>query len=250
MRIRLLSDLHTEFGVSPAAETYSEYRGEDVVVLAGDIAVGAVGVAKVLEHFAKIFPQVVYVPGNHEYYGSQVEEFDNEISDWCLGQANIHLLDRNSVVVGEVEFVGATLWTNFGENIWAKMAAKKMINDFRSIKHFSPDAAEARYNRDVEYIQQALQNRQARHTCVVTHFLPAQACIAPQYRNPHDLTNLYFANGLDNYIGYLPETTWMFGHTHTPMDFCLGNTRLVCNPCGYPGERNRQQFNPFKEIVL
>ena len=35
---------------------------------------------------------------------------------------------------------------------------------------------------------------------------------------------------------------WCFGHNHKPLDKMLGNTRLICNPQGYPKE------NPYFEI--
>ncbi len=64
MRIRVLSDLRLEFAdwCPPKVEA-------DIVVLAGDIHVGAKGV----EWVRRSFPStpVVYVPGNHEFYGGQ-----------------------------------------------------------------------------------------------------------------------------------------------------------------------------------
>jgi Icc-related predicted phosphoesterase len=29
---------------------------------------------------------------------------------------------------------------------------------------------------------------------------------------------------------------WLHGHTHGSCDYKLGDTRVVCNPMGYPGE--------------
>ena len=51
MKIRLLSDLHTEFRLPYKTHTLSEYRGEDVLVLAGDIASGATNTMDVIKHF-------------------------------------------------------------------------------------------------------------------------------------------------------------------------------------------------------
>jgi predicted phosphodiesterase len=31
---------------------------------------------------------------------------------------------------------------------------------------------------------------------------------------------------------------WLHGHTHTPFDYEVNGTRVVCNPRGYPGERS------------
>ncbi len=62
MKIRILSDLHLEFQdwVPPKSDV-------DIVVLAGDIHVGDHGI----DWAPRSFPPtpVIYVPGNHEFYG-------------------------------------------------------------------------------------------------------------------------------------------------------------------------------------
>lgn len=62
MKIRILSDLHLEF------QQWSPPKAAaDIIVLAGDIDLGIHGV----EWGRQSFPSspVVYVPGNHEFYG-------------------------------------------------------------------------------------------------------------------------------------------------------------------------------------
>ena len=39
---------------------------------------------------------------------------------------------------------------------------------------------------------------------------------------------------------------WVHGHTHSPSDYMVGDTRVVCNPLGYPGERRE----PNTRLVL
>lgn len=66
-KIRVFSDLHLEFQdwVPPSSDA-------DTVVLAGDIHIGLLGV----EWARRTFPlcPVVYVPGNHEFYGGNLPE--------------------------------------------------------------------------------------------------------------------------------------------------------------------------------
>jgi predicted phosphodiesterase len=72
MKIRLLSDLHLEFQdwVPPKSDA-------DVIVLAGDIHPGVRGV----EWARRSFPMspVVYVPGNHEFYGEDVQDLSGKL---------------------------------------------------------------------------------------------------------------------------------------------------------------------------
>ena len=65
MKIHILSDLHTEFAEFSPPDTDA-----DVVVLAGDIGVGLGGIEWAASKFPKV--PVIYVPGNHEYYGHDI----------------------------------------------------------------------------------------------------------------------------------------------------------------------------------
>lgn len=238
MKIILFSDIHTEFIKGSAIKDYLYpmlHADADVCVLAGDIASGRGNVRNVLNIFAKHYSHVIYIAGNHEYYGSDLVTFDSLDNL----PKNVHFLNPGFVHIcnkeGElVSFIGATLWTNFRNDPFAMIAAKSMISDFRLIKGFSPEIAATRYNRDLEFIQSAYENISNKKV-IVTHFLPAVECISPRFRGDNLLNN-YFSNDLGDYIATLSNTTWMFGHTHDTMDFFINDTRMVCNPKGYPNE--------------
>ena len=252
MKIRLLSDLHTEFRLPYKTAEFAEYRGEDVLVLAGDIASGASNTMDVIEFFLdQGFPDVIYVPGNHEYYGTSIEDFNTKMFDKCLRHEGAHFLNKSNITIDGVLFVGATLWTNFSDNPIVQSVCGRAINDFRQIKNFKTRDAYDLYYKHLEYIKHHYEKRVGQRVVVVTHFLPARECIAPRWRGS-DLLNDYFANDLGSMIADMENTTWLFGHTHDAMDFELGNTRLVCNPHGYYGssEPGTNGFDPFKTIVV
>jgi predicted phosphohydrolase len=251
MKIRLLSDLHTEFRLPYKTHQMSEYRGEDVLVLAGDIASGSSNTMDVIKHFLDCgFPNVVYVAGNHEYYGTSVEDFNTKMFDKCAATTGAYFLNQNNITIDGVLFVGATLWTNFMDNPISQAVCKRVINDFRQIKNFQTRDAYDLYYKHLDYIKLHYELRGDRRVVVVTHFLPARECIAPQWRGG-DLLNDYFANDLGSWIADMENTTWLFGHTHDAMDFELGNTRLVCNPHGYYNAMNDGVgFDPHKTIIV
>jgi predicted phosphodiesterase len=98
MRIRVYSDLHLEFGPFDPPSS----ADVDVVVLAGDIDVKGRGVA-----FAERFPcPVVYVPGNHEYYGGSIPRLTEKLKEAARG-SHVHVLDGDSVVLGGTRVLGA-----------------------------------------------------------------------------------------------------------------------------------------------
>jgi predicted phosphodiesterase len=251
MKIRLLSDLHTEFRLPYKTADFAEYRGEDVLVLAGDIASGSTNVMDVIKFFkAQGFPNIVYVPGNHEYYGGNFTEFNEKMQDKCDRCANVYYLNPGQVEIDGVLFVGGTLWTNFADSPTSQWHAKRSINDFKVIKNFGVNVAYDTYYQHVDFIKTAYESRDNRKVVVVTHFLPARECIAPRWQGP-DLLNDYFANNLGEYIATMSDTTWMFGHTHDATDIVLGNTRVVANPHGYYGAvDDGAGFDPFKTIEV
>jgi len=250
MKIRLMSDLHTEFRLPYKSHALSEYKGEDVLVLAGDIASGSKNTIDVLKYFAGIFPEVVYVPGNHEYYGTSFEEFNDKMIEKALNYDNIHYLHRDNVLIDDVRFIGATLWTNFNKDPLSMHAARKMIADFRLIKDFRPDDAIEQFYLDREYIKMCYENFTEKKV-IVTHFLPARECISPRFKNDHSGLNDYFANNLGDWIFDLKDTTWMFGHTHDHVDLMIGDTRVVANPHGYWTAMDEgHDFQPHMQIEV
>lgn len=252
MKIRLLSDLHTEFRLPYKTADFAEYRGEDVLVLAGDIASGSSNTMDVIKFFLdQGFPNVVYVPGNHEYYGTSIQDFNTKMFDKCVQTPGAYYLNQMNITIGGVLFVGATLWTNFMDNPISQSVCGRAINDFRQIKGFKTNDAAKMFYEHLDYIKLHYEIRGDRPVVVVTHFLPARECIAPQWRGS-DLLNDYFANDLGSMIADMQNTTWLFGHTHDAMDFELGNTRMVCNPHGYynSGEVGTNGFDPFKTIIV
>ena len=52
------------------------------------------------------------MPGNHEFHGSDIEEARRLLALDC-GLYGVTLLDTEAVTIGDVRFIGATLWTDF-----------------------------------------------------------------------------------------------------------------------------------------
>lgn len=255
MKIKLLSDLHLEGrqGYNNLHNEWAQYNGEDVLVLAGDIAVGGEAVACALDYFKQQgFEQIVYVPGNHEYYHHSRHE--HEVLKQVCSARGVHFLDANEIVkIEDVSFFGGTLWTNFGNDPIATYTASRNINDFRVIDNWTTDYAVKEYTRQVDFIKTAIRQTEGKK-CVVTHFLPAQECVAERYKSDgvEFLLNKYFANNLGDFLATVSDVTWLFGHTHDAMDFYIEGTRLISNPLGYSREYIPEfaRFSPTKVITL
>jgi Icc-related predicted phosphoesterase len=69
-------------------------------------------------------------------------------------------------------------------------------------------------------------------TVVVTHHAPDPAALIDPYA---DLSWCYASNMTEMIEDYQPAV-WVHGHVHRHRDDAIGNTRLIANPRGYPGE--------------
>ena len=54
----------------------------------------------------------VYVPGNHEYYRSDID-YENEQMAKAGNINDIYFLNRGEVVIQGARFLGCSLWTDF-----------------------------------------------------------------------------------------------------------------------------------------
>jgi Icc-related predicted phosphoesterase len=245
MRILVLSDLHNEFLRAPRLIAHQPQV--DVVVLAGDIDLDCRG----LEWARRTFDtRIVYVPGNHEFYN---HDFDatRERMRTVADLLGIDLLDPGIVEIGDVMFIGATLWTDFNlfENPEREMAiAMKQLNDFRIIKGFTPARSLRRHEEERAYIERELAKFRGRRCVVVTHHLPSRQSVAERYRG--DKLSAAFASNLDVIIEREQPRLWIHGHTHDGFDYRLGETRVVCNPHGYPDENENPGFDLRKVVEV
>ena len=239
MKLHILSDLHTEFHEFSPPETDA-----DVVVLAGDIGVGLDGIAWAAREFPEL--PVVYVPGNHEFYGYDIGFVDRLKA---AEHPNVHVLDNNTLDIDGVRFLGCTLWTDFklngeGEAWFARQRAKRLIEDFASIcnggRRFTPEYSVELHEASKAWLVGELERKFEGPTVVVTHHLPALLSVAKRYAN--DPLNPAFASRLEDVIERYGPELWIHGHTHVPCDYELFDTRVVCNPRGYPGETRVSRF--------
>ena len=235
MQLRVYSDLHLEFEPFEVPEPESA----DVFVLAGDIDVRGRGIS-----FARSLGRpVIYVPGNHEYYGEAIPHFLDTLRAASAG-SSVHVLSNDAVVIDGVRFLGSTLWTDWRGNgsVDPQLSmehARVQVNDFRRIRvspRFGKLRPEERLRWHFEakrFLTEQLASPFEGPTVVVTHYVPTLKGVAPA-----ELESTLLgadASNLEPLMGPRADL-WIFGHSHVRFDERINGTRLVSNPRGYPDQ--------------
>ena len=243
MRIQIVSDLHLEFHnpLPPLA------AGAGVIVCAGDLApIGTGAVIYAAEWWSGA--HILYVPGNHEFYGTDIDRGSERLADQC-GALGITLLDPGAIEIDGVHFIGATLWTDFlldgiaGE-AGAHAAARGMSDFAGQILHkggtrrFTSYASARRHAEERRFIEAELAaaQREGKAAVVITHHAPTPRSIAPRFHG-HPM-NPGFASNLEALIGRYEPRLWIHGHVHDSVDLTIGATRVLANPGGYDANEN------------
>jgi hypothetical protein len=250
MKIQILSDVHTEFGPC-------ELPGGEVLILAGDICVARQllspsAVPDATRDFFEVqcakYQQVLYLPGNHEYYGGVFEDTLSILQNWV--PSNVLVLDRGTWIQDNTVFVLATLWTNLNDNnpITA-MRVRDCMTDFQIIrtaagKRFTPARSYVEFQTSLEYIEKVVAEHPEKNILVCTHHSPSNLSVADRYQDLFHENGAYRSN-LENFILDRPNISHhIHGHHHNASDYAIGQCRVICNPRGYLGHEADAKLKP------
>lgn len=148
MKIAIASDVHLEFGDL----FLNNEENADVLILSGDICVAAdfykpdpYGIVengktnRYTDFFVRCaneFKNVIYVAGNHEHYNGDYAETFTILRKYLGSIPNLHILDKEHVVIDDVTFIGGTLWTDMNAQDPVTLAhIRGVMNDFRIIQN-------------------------------------------------------------------------------------------------------------------
>jgi len=236
MRIHILSDLHLEFGPINLPKVDA-----DLVVLAGDVHVKLNGVRWIRDNIPKT--PVIYLAGNHEYYGEKLPRLLDKIREEAAG-TNIHFLENESIEVGGFRFFGATLWTDLdlhGDHQIGSIEALQM-NDYKRIRKtpsyrkLRPVDTRAMHRETLRYIERFVESGDAQRSVVITHHAPSIRSL-PECRKK-EIISCAYASNLDSFVEELSPLLWIHGHIHDSRDYHIGSTRVLSNPRAYVDDPN------------
>ena len=246
MLIQLLSDLHLEtevFQPTPAPDA-------DLLVLAGDIDARH----EALERFARWPVPVVFVPGNHEFDGRDVDEALAALRKRCE-RLGILMLHRETAIVRarerRIRLVAAIGWSDFellgeaGRERCMRAASfflEKIQRSTRAGRLFDAEQVRDEGLADRAFLEEqlALPRMAAEwdETVVITHFAPSARSADPRYGLQPSSAS--FCNVQEDLMGR--AGLWIHGHVHHQVDYELAGTRVRCNARGHSDRHETARF--------
>jgi hypothetical protein len=211
LKIRLLSDLHLE-----ASPFQVRRGGEDLLILAGDIATHTESVA-VARQFAETCElPVLMIAGNHRDQEHPAHTWEGTLDDIqraadhvdFVRPGKVTFLEVQVVVYKGVRFVGATLWTDlklFGDDPYVRRLVSHQLHDYESIyldsgRNVTTEHVMQRHRASLAFISDRLADTFDGPTVVVTHHAPSMLSVAEKYRTSR--ISAAFASRMDDLIAH------------------------------------------------
>jgi Icc-related predicted phosphoesterase len=283
MKIAICSDIHLEFGPISLKNT----KKAEVLILSGDICVAkdildldphetrfddkSSKIHKFFQECCARFKHVIYISGNHEHYNGDFAETFTVLRDRFGYLVNLHILDKESVIINDIMFIGGTLWTDMNkEDGITLMHMKSMMNDFRCVKNsarkrhfhdlngnsqfqvanFTPEDAVEDHKKMLDYLKVMLEGKHDQKFVVVGHHAPSKASTHPRYADELTMNGGYSSDLSEFILDHPQIKLWTHGHTHEEFDYLIGTTRIVCNPRGYINYEDRADNFKLKFVEV
>jgi len=275
MRIQLLSDLHLERAPDWQPKPVPDI---DVLVLAGDIGSYQTGSWLKDDDFGlrrfspraaqASWKRVLYLPGNHEFDSQEYDATYARLRALCA-ELGIEWLDRETIVIDRVRFVGATLWADFDalaaseKNLTLQLrqrekafrAANYYLRKYTTLKNGEPVMAAGWREMslsDQAWLRCALAPPFEGTTVAVTHFAPSLRSADPRYGLVPGTAG--FCNAMDDFLPL--ADLWLHGHLHCRNDYVVRgqqdgrdwSCRVVANPLGYIAKGEQADFR--EDLVI
>ncbi len=215
-------------------------RGEaDALVLAGDILSLKLPRRAIdsFRRFVEVYGEVLYVPGNHEYYKTSPADGAALLEELQAAVPGLTVLEAGKVAeLQGRRFLGGTMWfaRHPRDNLF-----RVALSDFRLIEGFTPWVWEEN-RRFIEFLRTSLREGDI----VITHHLPSEQSTPPLFVGTP--LSMFFVSDQEALIAERKPALWMHGHTHVRCSYRLGETEVRANPKGYPKEKR----GPYAPMVV
>jgi len=257
MIIEYYSDIHNEFRSTfwyPDAieKGRKEETKKVTLVLAGDIDTDLSQLDTYLTTLAYWYKHVVFVPGNHEYYGHEMTQHRKDLKRLEEGADNIYVLDNEHIILDDVILYGSTLWTDLNKMYALDGVIAQGISDFSHIRmgsrKFTPQDAREEFDESCEgmVIARAEAHTLDLPTVFITHFPPSSECQIES--REWTAFSYYFTPSVPPAL-FSGVDCWIYGHTHEGKNIEIDGCNILSNQLGYPHESSGETIKAEYIIV-
>jgi len=250
MKLLPLSDLHLEV-IRDADSLEIPPTDVDLILFLGDIATGEEGLLWAIQQCDRLGVEGLFIPGNHEYYGQDINSLDARLRAISQGTA-VTFLNCDEYVIAGCRFLGCTLWSDFkafGDQHSCLAAVQSRIKDYRKIEYqesslgafrrlFTPDDALQLHLEHKAWLKEKLATPFNGKTVLLSHHGISKLCQHPQFA-VDEIAGSYWSELEAFFQGKIDLAC--FGHTHANLDIVsAAGFRILSNQMGY----RRRLSNP------
>lgn len=237
MKLRIASDLHLEIysKKEKALKRLLPPGPDQTLVLAGDIL--TLQYHKFLfDYFSKNFKNVVYVPGNHDFWKGSITDGLRVMNIIDDTYDNVYPLYNKTVTIDDQMFAGTTMW--YEPNPYADESVNR---DFESIYDFDVHKMKIENLEAHRFLHQC-----ATDSIVVTHHAPLVNSINKVSFGAEHMYKFYSYHA-QSIITMKHPKLWIHGHTHLVSRYFVYDTEIISNPYGM-GQFIEPMYN--KEFII
>lgn len=234
MKIDIYSDVHIDswkhiYSKKRTVDFFQKTEGVDLCIFAGDAGNGPMYYMEIMVVLRALYHTVIAIPGNHDHYSSAYQGAGMAPNLVDHDPSNRYYLLDNGLGI-----TMATYWSNFRKSRKAAHTAENNISDFVAIPDMTPELMTKLHNNAKDHLRKHNDSTDI----IVTHFPPIIQSESPKFAG--DSLNPYFVNDDDEFFKEMSPRFWIHGHTHESFDYIHYETRVVCNPMGYFGEKTKE----------
>ncbi|WP_347568932.1 metallophosphoesterase [Methylomonas sp. EFPC3] len=204
-----------------------------------------------VEWLKAIGKPVIYVAGNHEFYGYEYRQTLEMLREQCAN-TQIRFLEKGQFVFQGVRFLGCTLWSDlFVDGLDKAEALGRSLNDFRKImfgdQAFRPEQFVELHRESRLWLEQRLAEPYPGRTVVVTHHAPTEWSWID---SPNVIKKIAYCNDLKPLFHEYEIAAWFHGHVHNLGDYRIADARILSNTRGYLGRKTVAGFDINKVVEI
>lgn len=184
-----------------------------------------------LDKVSALYDYVLFVPGNHEYYGQEMNSINTALDDINKQYDNVHIFipgNERLLLRDDLMIHGTTLWADVYKGCRVNSKRTPISIDNRLLDYIDMNSL---YDYAVEQLDNtiAISADRSLDTIVLTHHAPTLS-----------VRNIYYSNDHCGYVSDLtylladPLIAWVYGHTHSNITTTVNDVLITSSQWGSP----------------